>query len=74
MDFSRASTRELLEGDDALELSFVELILVAADCSEDESEISDLVDGLLGSGRVQLSPTPAGQQSLGHPEACPAPL
>jgi hypothetical protein len=55
----------LLEGDDRLELSFVELVVVASECSEDESEIFDLVDGLIDSGRVRLMETRDGVGGLG---------
>jgi hypothetical protein len=55
----------LLEGDDRLELSFVELVVVASECSEDESEIFDLVDDLIDSGRVRLMETRDGVGGLG---------
>lgn len=65
MECSSQPTRVLLEGDDRLELSFVELVVVASECSEDESEIFDLVDGLIDSGRVRLMETRDGVGGLG---------
>lgn len=35
--------------------SFIELILIASECSEDEGEVRDLVDVLFQSERLQLS-------------------
>jgi hypothetical protein len=54
MDHSSRRTREFLESGEPLELSFVELVIAASECSEDESEIYELVDGLMESGRVSL--------------------
>jgi hypothetical protein len=54
MDTCSTETREMLESEQPLELSFVELVIAASECSEDESEIFDLVDGLMRSGRVTL--------------------
>lgn len=58
MDSCSARTRQLLQSEDPLELSFVELVVAATECSEDESEIFDLIDGLLESDRVQLTHSP----------------
>jgi len=46
---------QLLEQADGLELSLVELVLAASECSEDEGEVSDLVDALVETGKVLLS-------------------
>ncbi len=50
-------TRAILEGDEKLELSFIELVIAASECSEDESEIYDLIDGALTGDRIDLVPT-----------------
>jgi len=55
MDAGRTETRALIEGEGRLEASFIELIIGASECSDDETEIADLVDALLDSERVQLS-------------------
>lgn len=47
--------REFLEQADGMELSLVELILTASECSEDESEVGDLVDAMVETGKVLLS-------------------
>jgi hypothetical protein len=54
MDACSTRTREVLESEEQLDLSFVELVIAASECSEDESEIFELVDGLMQSGRVRL--------------------
>jgi hypothetical protein len=46
---------QLLEQADGLELSLVELVLAASECSEDEGEVRDLVDALVETGKVLLS-------------------
>ena len=43
---------EILAIGDTLDLSLVELIIMASECSEDATEIADLVDALFDSGRV----------------------
>lgn len=43
-----------LESDGSEPLSFVELVLVASECSEDEGEIRLLVDTLLASDQLSL--------------------
>jgi hypothetical protein len=43
---------ELLEQADGIELSLVELVLAASECSEDEGELRDLVDGMVETGKV----------------------
>ncbi|MBW2271758.1 MAG: hypothetical protein JRG96_00700 [Deltaproteobacteria bacterium] len=47
--------RTLLEQADGIELSLVELVLAASECSEDEGEVCDLVDVMLETGKVVLS-------------------
>jgi hypothetical protein len=54
MEEWRTQTLEALKSTQALELSLVELVVLASECSEDGSEISDLVDGLIDSGRVAV--------------------
>jgi hypothetical protein len=54
MDGYGEATRELIEGDDPLEGSFIDLIVAASECSEDEGEIFLLIDDLLDSGRVRF--------------------
>jgi hypothetical protein len=51
-------TRDLLEGEDPLEGSLVELIVAASALSEDEFEVADVVDALVGSRRLRLVPEP----------------
>jgi hypothetical protein len=58
MDVCGEETRALIAGDAPLEGSFIDLIVAASECSEDEAEIFDLIEGLLDSGRVELSQTP----------------
>ncbi len=48
-------SRELLEQADGIELSLVELVLAASECSEDEGEVIDLVDVMLETGKVLLT-------------------
>ena len=52
LDMGGAETRELLEGEDMLEGSFIELVLAASECSEDMGEIFDRMDDLLDSRRI----------------------
>lgn len=47
-------TRELLETAGDLEVSIVELIVAASECSEDAYEIGDLVDELVDSGKLRI--------------------
>jgi hypothetical protein len=54
MDDLSCQTSDLLEHGDSLELSLVELVVAASDHSEDQYEISDLVDGLIETGRVTV--------------------
>ncbi len=48
------ATRALIEGDAEIEASFIELVVGASTCSEDEMEVADQLDALLASGRVRL--------------------
>lgn len=48
-------SRELLEQADGIELSLVELVLAASECSEDEGEVIDLVDAMVETGKVLLT-------------------
>jgi hypothetical protein len=54
MDDLADQTRSLLETGDSLELTLVELIVAVSECTEDESELCDLLDGLIETGRVRL--------------------
>jgi len=54
MEVCSTQAQEILESEEQLELSFIELVIAASECSEDESEIFELVDGLMQSGRVRL--------------------
>jgi hypothetical protein len=54
MEVCSTQAQKILESEEQLELSFVELVIAASECSEDESEIFELVDGLMQSGRVSL--------------------
>jgi hypothetical protein len=54
MEDCQNQTREVLAAGDTLELSLVELVIMASECSEDATEIADLVDGLIDSGRVEV--------------------
>ncbi len=56
MDHGTTRTRELLERGEPLDVSLVELVIAASECSDDGFEISDRVDTLLASGRVQIHP------------------
>jgi hypothetical protein len=56
IDDWRDKNLELLNSEGAGELSFVELVLAATECSEDESEIFDLVDDFVSSARAELTP------------------
>ena len=47
-------TRELLDSASDLDVSIVELIVAASECSDDAYEIGDLVDGLVDSGRLRI--------------------
>ena len=51
---SSAAYRQELESETPLDLSLVDLVLVASECTEDEGELRDIVDDLIRSGRVQL--------------------
>lgn len=42
------------EASDSESPSFVELVLMATECSEDEGEVRDLVDSLFQNERLQL--------------------
>jgi hypothetical protein len=55
MDIGSEQTREMIEGEEPLEGSLIELILAVSECSEDESEIFERMDDLLGSERVALT-------------------
>jgi hypothetical protein len=48
------STNPTWINDESESTSFVELILMASECSEDESEVRDLVDSLFQSERQTL--------------------
>ena len=57
MDLIAERTLEALAGDDggeSLELSVVELVVAACEFSDDQGEISDLIDGLVETERVRL--------------------
>ena len=58
MDSWAATHRALLdsevESEDACELSLVELVLVAAECTEDEFELSDMVQGAVDGRAIRL--------------------
>ncbi len=56
MDLGRSDTCRLLEGEQELEASLVELVIAASECSEDAWEIADRLDSLLASGRVKSHP------------------
>jgi hypothetical protein len=47
-------TRELLDSTSDLDVSIVELIVAASECSDDAYEIGDIVDGLVDSGRLRI--------------------
>jgi len=51
---SSSTYRGELESRAPLDLSLVDLVLVASECTEDEGELRDIVDDLMRSGRVQL--------------------
>ncbi len=55
----------LARHEEVVEASFIELVVAASECSEDENEIFDLVDGLLGSGRVRLLPEMETEEDTG---------
>ncbi len=50
-----------------VELSIIEVVLLACDASEDQSEICDLVDGLIHSGAARILPA-ADDPLLSHRE------
>jgi len=52
LDMGGAETRELLEGDEMLEGSFIDLVLAASESSDDLGEIFDQMDELLDSRRI----------------------
>lgn len=58
MQNADAMTRELIESEQPLEGSLIELIVAATACTEDETELDDMIDALLGSGRVRLTAEP----------------
>ena len=41
---------------DGCEMSLVDLVLLACDVSEDESEVNDIVDGLIARGAARILP------------------
>jgi hypothetical protein len=47
-------TRTLLETATELDISIVELVVAASECSDDAYEIDDLVDDLVDSGRIRI--------------------
>jgi hypothetical protein len=47
-------TRTLLETATELDLSIVELVVAASECSDDAYEVDDLVDDLVDSGRIRI--------------------
>ena len=47
-------TREVLDSASDLEVSIVELVVAASECSDDAYEIGDIVDGLIDSGRCRI--------------------
>ena len=47
-------TRTLLETATELDISIVELVVAASECSDDAYEIDDLVDDLCDSGRIRI--------------------
>jgi hypothetical protein len=53
LEFQR-QTRALLETAIELDLSIVELVVAASECSDDAYEIDDLVDDLVDSGRIRI--------------------
>jgi hypothetical protein len=60
VDGSSERTQEILmTGAEALELSFVELVVAVSECSEDANEIIDLLDDLLDSDRISITESPA---------------
>lgn len=56
METQNHRTQSLLENSSHLEMSLVDLVLILSEFSEDEGEIFDRVDNLVGSGRVHLTP------------------
>ena len=46
--------RQQLESDEPVELSIIDLVLFASECTEDEGELRDIVDGFVQTGRAQL--------------------
>ncbi len=56
LDDWRDKNCNLLESASEIRLSIVDVVLAASECSEDESEIFDLVDDFVASGRVELAP------------------
>jgi len=47
-------TRTLLETAIELDISIVDLVVAASECSDDAYEIDDLVDDLVDSGRIRI--------------------
>ena len=54
MDSWTAANLALLESEDAGELSLVELVLVASECTEDEFELSDILRDAVGGRSITL--------------------
>lgn len=52
----QVESRAMVDEGAPLDLSLVELVLLACEWSEDETEVADLVDGLIGDGRVRSQP------------------
>jgi len=50
----QSRTREMLRSASSVEVSIVELVVAATECSDDAYEIDDLVHGLVESGRFQV--------------------
>ncbi len=49
-----ATNRQILQTGSDLEFGLVDLVLAASECSDDEMEIQDLVDGLIDCGNVYV--------------------
>ena len=54
-DSWQKQNHRLLEQADEMDLSLVDLVLAATECSEDEGEVRDLVDAMVETGKVRLS-------------------
>jgi hypothetical protein len=55
MDIGNAETRRLIEGEEPLEGTLVDLIVAVSESSEDESEIFERMDDLLVDARTELT-------------------